>query len=87
MVFDIVGWNGVAQAIIVAICSWYVRRGAKKDSKEIKTAGEAQLSTSQQILDRIGTLEVDMTLVKRCIFRENGVSQFNSKGFDHGKTV
>lgn len=85
---DHLGWSAVAQAVIVATCSWYVRRGSKKDAKVLEHSNQVQLSTSQEILNRIGDLELDMTLVKRSIFRDNGHTQAQMmKGIDHGKAV
>lgn len=29
-------WNTVAQALILALSTWYMRRGSKKDSESVK---------------------------------------------------
>lgn len=59
-------WDNVAQAVIVAVCSWYVRRGSKTDSK-------ASQSSLHEILRRLDALELDMGLVKRASVKDTGL--------------
>lgn len=82
------GWSSAAQAVILAVCTWYMRRGSKRDHETLKSTGQAQLSATQQILDRISELEVDMALVKRYLFRDNKLSPIaDTKGLERGKTL
>jgi hypothetical protein len=84
------GWSSVIQAVIVASCSWYVRRGQKRDTAAIRTSSEAHLTVSEQILNRLSGLEVDMTMVKRCMFKDNDPkSSMNAetKGLKRGKSI
>lgn len=65
------GWNGAIQAVIVAGCTWYIRRGSKIDSISLKAAGE---TTIREVLDRLKALEVDIALVKRTMLGQNNIS-------------
>lgn len=62
-------WNTAVQAIVIAFSTWYVRRGSKKDSESVKqaTASEGSLN---EVLNRLGSLELDMELVKSAILKD-----------------
>lgn len=83
------GWQAAIQAVLVALSTWYVRRGSKKDSTEVKrtTAVLTQIH-SDEIGERISYLEtnvrgltVDMELVKRVVLHEP-----HTKGGSHGSS-
>lgn len=61
MQFD---WNTAAQAVLIAVSTWYVRRGSKKDSNN------ASEFSTVVILSRLGSLERDMKEVKNAIMKE-----------------
>lgn len=57
-------WNTVAQALILALSTWYMRRGSKKDSESVKKI-TAHQSTTLEILDRVKRLEFEVYLIKQ----------------------
>lgn len=58
------GWGTVVQAVILAFCTWYMRRGQKADSQAVIRSTAAQ-STSNDILARVTRIETDLELVKK----------------------
>jgi len=82
-------WSAAIQAAIIALSAWYVRRGSKRDSKTLKVTSDAQLGATQQILDRLSDIEVDLALVKRTLFRESIVAKEpeTPKGPERGKSI
>ncbi len=65
------GWGTVVQAVILAVCTWYVRRGSKADAATV-VRGTAAQSTSNEIRDevvklkaQVEELSTDVRLVKR----------------------
>lgn len=80
------GWNTVVQAVIVSACSWYLRRGNKKDSKSIKDSSN---QATDKILERLGKLESDMALVKKAVLPEHEIVRLktDSKGKGNGKSI
>lgn len=75
---EMTDWGTVIQTLIVAICTWYLRRGGKKDTA-VATAtvvkSTASQVTSDEILKRVAKLETDVSHL-----REIYVTQF---GIDH----
>lgn len=81
-------WNTAIQALIIAVSTWYVRRGSKRDSAVVKNTAEIQISTMDQILDRLSHLELDMRLVKGSFLKEPEVNlNETTKGRSHGKSI
>ena len=70
-----VTWSTVVQSVILAVCTWYVRRGSKKDAASIKRTAQDHdqvlVETSTAILDRLNKLELDMQLIKHTIFKKD----------------
>lgn len=69
------GWEVVAQAVAIAVCTWYVRRGSKRDSEKASSRvirSTAAQSTSNDILARMKKVERDLALVKMAITGDNG---------------
>jgi hypothetical protein len=72
-------WGSVAEALILAACTWYIRRGGKRDREDVKrTTAELTQSQSHEIIHRIETLEgdfrglrVDVELVKQMAIRDS----------------
>lgn len=66
-------WSAVIQSIILAICTWYVRRGSKKDSESVKRTTEihdkVSESKSNEINDRLKRLESDMEFIKHVLIK------------------
>jgi len=56
-------WSAAVQGLIVAVCTWYVRRGNKKDS-------ESNHCLNNEIIDRLSILEVDVALIKQATLRQ-----------------
>lgn len=63
------GWNTAIQAVIIAGCTWYMRRGSRRDSDQVVMRTAAQ-STSNDILDRVKAVELDLALVKQATVKE-----------------
>lgn len=83
-------WNTAIQALIIALSTWYVRRGSKKDTAAVKSNSEFQISNvADQILQRLDKLEVDMRLVKASFLKEPDPAgnQNETKGRVHGKSI
>ena len=58
-------WNTVAQAVILAISTWYIRRGGKKDREEVKkTTKIVTAAQTEEIVHRINLLEKDFSRMK-----------------------
>lgn len=66
------GWAAVVQAVLVAVSTWYVRRGSHQDADRVKTAA-ADRAQAHEILTRVKALELDMALVKRAALKENPI--------------
>jgi hypothetical protein len=58
------GWGTVIQAVILCVCTWYMRSGAAKDRDQVVRSTAAQ-STSNDILTRVTRIETDLELVKK----------------------
>lgn len=71
-------WSTVIQTVILAVSTWYLRKGSKKDTAVATAAvvkSTASQSTSDEILTRVAKLEDDVSHL-----REMYVIQF---GIDH----
>lgn len=69
------GWQAVVQAVIVAACTWYIRRGNKRDSQDLKRVAQAESGTMREILDRLKAVELDLALIKRVTLKDNSGDQ------------
>jgi hypothetical protein len=67
-----IGWAAALQAVIIAISTWYVRRGAKQDAGWVARSTAAQ-STSNEILERVKAVELDLALVKRATLKDSSI--------------
>ena len=56
-----IGWGTALQAVIITLCTWYMRQGSKRDS-ELTIRSTAAQSTSNEILDRVKALELELKL-------------------------
>ena len=65
-------WGTAIQALILAACTWYMRRGSKADARKVAQSTASQ-TTSDEILARVVALEVDVSLVKRATLKETGI--------------
>lgn len=65
-------WVEVFQAVTLALCTWYIRRGSKKDTAALKRGTAAQ-STSYEILRRITVLETDVGQIKETMAKKLGI--------------
>lgn len=69
------GWGTAVQALILAGCTWYMRRGQKSDTTRVIRSTAAQ-STSEEIRDQVVALKAqvdelatDVRLVKKATVR------------------
>ncbi len=60
------GWEAVLQAVLVAMATWYVRRGSTQDAKRVESVTASQ-ATAHDILTRVKALESDIALLKRAL--------------------
>lgn len=70
------GWSPVLQALILAVCTWYMRNGSKRDAESLRRSSASQ-ATAESILDRLMTVEIDLALVKQITLKQNAA------GIDH----
>jgi hypothetical protein len=84
-------WSAVAQAVIMAICTWFIRWKSTKDKTETQEKviqSTASQTTSNEILSRVKALEVDMHLVKQAALKDGGIDHRGpTKGEKDGKGV
>lgn len=72
------GWAAVIQAVLIALSTWYVRKGSQDDARRVAklTAGQ---DTADDILTRVKTLEHDLSLVKRLMARDTSIDHRGPK--------
>lgn len=63
------GWAAVVQAVLLAVATWYVRRGSTEDASRVQRTAADKVQ-AQDILSRVKGLEADLALVKRAIARD-----------------
>lgn len=60
------GWGNVVQAVLIAISTWYMRRGNKNDTSSVIRTTAAQ-RTSNEILERVQSLEAQVQLIRTIV--------------------
>lgn len=65
-------WMTILATTYVTLCTWYIRRGQKKDTSKVIRSTAAQ-STSDEIHDIVKSLQADMILVKKVIAADQSV--------------
>ncbi len=71
-------WSAVIQSVVLAFCTWYVRRGSRKDKEAVIDCTSSE-ETSKEILKRLYWIESEFVVMKRA-FSEMQKSQSKNLG-------
>ncbi len=69
---DNMGWGAVLQALVLAVCTWYMRHGSKRDASDVKEA-TASPSDVRRVENQVKLLREEFDILKAAYFKQNPV--------------
>jgi hypothetical protein len=66
------GWNSVIQAVVLAVCTWYMRRGSVRDSQNLKSYASSHADVDL-VRKELQSLKHDFEIFKLAYFKNNPV--------------
>lgn len=62
-------WYSLFQALVLAACTWYVRRGSTQDAKDVKL-NTSSVDQVQRLQAQVALLREDVGMLKDRVFEE-----------------
>jgi hypothetical protein len=69
---DVGGWSTVIQAVIIAACTWYMRRGSVKDRENVKL-NTSTPSDVARVEKELKSLKSEFEILRNAYFKNNPV--------------